>query len=145
MSTPQVSPSRSPAEAGRAGAVTRPALWLMVVMAAVHAVRGAPVDAAVFAGAVAAVLVDERLRAHRTGAAARPVRTWPWTAVALLVCLQELFSFLHQPDLQTGSDRYPTVTVLVDPLLQTPWARAVAAGTWIAVGCWLLRVARARR
>ncbi len=63
-----------------------------------------------------------------------------WPALLVAGCAFELFNFVNQPDPQTDSRTHPTLSALVDPLLQGSVARAAAAALWLAVGFWLLGI-----
>ena len=92
--------------------------------------------AVVGAGALAVTL-----RAGRGSppGAGLPHRAWVWAGVVLLGCLLELGDFLTQPDPQTDNPGHPTLSALVDPLLDDAWPRALVAGAWLLVGWWAVR------
>jgi hypothetical protein len=99
------------------------------------------------AAAIPGVLVALLVFTRRPPDAARPPaapapRAWPWAAVGAAICLQELVSFLLQPDLQTGSYEHPTISYLVEPLLlHAPPVRGCVLALWLAAGYYLLRLA----
>jgi len=92
-------------------------------------------------GAVGACALAVTVRAGRGAPAGPglPRRTWVWAGVVLLGCLLELGNFLTQPDAQTDNPAHPTLSALVDPLLDGGWPRAVVAGAWLLVGWWVVR------
>ena len=74
----------------------------------------------------------------------RSPRAWPWAVVVLVGCLLELGNFLTQPDPQTDDPAHPTLSALVDPLLDDGWVRAAAAGAWLLLGWWVVRTVAER-
>jgi len=94
-------------------------------------------------GVLVALLVFTRRPPVAGRSAAGPApRAWPWAAVGVAICLQELASFVQQPDPHTGIYEHPTVSYLVEPLLlQSPLVRGCALAVWLAAGHYLLRLA----
>jgi hypothetical protein len=64
---------------------------------------------------------------------------WVWTVPLLAGCLLELGDLLSQPDAQTDNPDHPTLSTLVDPLLEGRPVRVVVAVGWVLVGWVLLR------
>lgn len=97
--------------------------------------------ALVIPGVVAGMLAWPQRAAPSAGS--RPAGRWAWAGVAVLVCVWQLAAFLLQ---QPGSDRlhdHPTVSLLIDPLVDSQPGRGVALAVWLAGGYVLLRRARA--
>lgn len=108
----------------------REGVWVQLVLAVVgvlalvlvvRAGRGSPSRSSLSSG-------------RRTG------RVWPWPVVVVLGCLVELADFLAQPDPQTDNPDHPTLSSIVDPLLDARPVRAVAVAVWVGLGWLLLRV-----
>ena len=104
----------------------------------------AVVEAALGVVGVAALAVTLLAGRGAPAAPGRSPRTWPWAVVVLVGCLLELANFLTQPDPQTDNPAHPTLSALVDPLLDDGWVRAVAAGAWLLVGWWVVRTVAER-
>lgn len=188
--------------------LVQPAFVIILIVATVHVVRGAPADAVLTYAVAAALLVEQlwlRGRADRRAPAGlTPAARWPlaeaaavlvvaaafgslagrwelydwrlkvatavpgllvalliftrrppepaavslarpaphgwlWPAVGVAICLQELASFVQQPDPQTGSDAHPTVSYLLEPLLQSPLVRGCVLAGWLIAGYYLVR------
>jgi hypothetical protein len=93
-------------------------------------------------GAVALVLV---LRAGPGSPGQVPTpRSWVWVAVLLSGAVLELADFLSQADARTDNPAHPTLSTVVEPLLDGPVARALAAAGWVLAGWWLVRIATER-
>jgi hypothetical protein len=99
--------------------------------------------ALVVPGVFAAVVV---LRARPSGeiSDAPPTRAPPgsriWVALLIVAALWELSSFVQQPGPTTDSHNHPVLSTLIDPLLASPWHRAIAIAVWFAIGGRLLRM-----
>lgn len=65
-----------------------------------------------------------------------------WSAVFATGALWELSALLQQPDLITGSDAHPTVSVLSDALLATYLGRCVMLLAWLGFGWYLVRLVK---
>jgi hypothetical protein len=68
-----------------------------------------------------------------------PAGARAWAALALALCLWELWAFLHQPTPTVGSYDHPTLSVLSDLLLASHPARSLALLAWLGCGRSLLR------
>jgi hypothetical protein len=94
-------------------------------------------------GVLAAVVV---LRARPSGEVTDPAPTRAppgsrtWVVLLIVAALWELSSFVQQPGPTTDSHDHPVLSTLIDPLLVSPWHRAVAIGVWFAIGGRLLRM-----
>lgn len=67
-------------------------------------------------------------------------RAWVWAVPLLAGALFELANFLTQPDPHTDNLDHPTLSALVDPLLDGRLVRAGATVAWVLVGWALVRV-----
>lgn len=117
---------------------------LLGVLVATTARTSVAVQGALAVVGVVALVVT--LRAGRGAPQARgvPRRAWLWTVVVLAGCVLELGNFLTQPDAQTGNPDHPTLSALVDPMLDAGPARAVLAAAWLVVGWWMVRTVTER-
>ena len=72
-----------------------------------------------------------------TLAAKRSIRLW--SALLVLLCLIELSAYILAT-LENGNDiDFPTITVLIDPALESAFGRAIFCIAWLAIGYRLLR------
>lgn len=121
-------------------------VWLSGLLCAAYAFLILPLDPggawmrAVVAvpGLVALVLV---LRHGRTADRPPPLprASWlPWAVLLVVLSLFQAFNFTHDPKPGVGSFVHPTLSSLIDPLLDASVPRAVAAGLWLAGGLWLM-------
>ncbi|WP_328609790.1 hypothetical protein OG943_11895 [Amycolatopsis sp. NBC_00345] len=74
-----------------------------------------------------------------------PRRGWVWVAVAVGWCVWELVSFVYEQAAGGLSLTHPTMSDLVDPMLDNRVVQALALGVWAAAGLAMLRAAAARR
>lgn len=104
----------------------------------------APVAVAICAIGLGALVVEWR---DPSLPADRPVppRAWLWSAVGLSWCLWELISFVFEQAAGGLSLTHPTMSDLVDPLLTSRLAQAIAITGWLAAGLAMLRAASAAR
>jgi hypothetical protein len=77
---------------------------------------------------------------HRAGADRRIRRTAvAWGTILALVVALELAAWLQQPAYNVGSHDHPTISLLLDPILE-PWpARLGAWAVWLWVGWRVVR------
>lgn len=66
---------------------------------------------------------------------------WVWTLWAGLFALVELVAYLGSK-LSGDLERYPTISVLLDPILDEPIGRAVFIALWLVSGIYLFGVRR---
>lgn len=119
-----------------------------------HLPRASVVASAALAlpGLIAAALVLRSPRPDPSGptkptdpGASEPAPTrwrFGWMGVALAAAAIELAAFLSQADPQVGNPQRPTISAVVEPLLDSPTARTVAIVVWLAIGVWLIRRVR---
>ncbi len=130
-------------------------LWLGALLCAGYAFLMLPLNplggwmrlAVAVPGVVALVLV---LRHGRTAERPPPLEraSWlPWAVLLVVLSLFQAFNFTHDPKPGVGSYVHPTLSSLIDPLLNAAVPRAVASGLWLAAGLWLMGrvVATSRR
>ncbi len=74
-----------------------------------------------------------------------PRRGWLWVALAISWCLWELVSFIYEQAAGGLSLTHPTMSDLVDPMLDNRVVQALAIGVWVAAGLAMLRAAATAR
>jgi hypothetical protein len=65
-----------------------------------------------------------------------------WVALALTWCGWELVSFVHEVNVADVSIGHPTLSDIVEPVLDQPVARWVVLALWLAAGYGLVRTGR---
>jgi hypothetical protein len=65
-----------------------------------------------------------------------------WVALALTWCGWELVSFVHEVNVDDVSIGHPTLSDIVEPVLDHPVARWIALAAWVAAGYGLVRTGR---
>ena len=68
---------------------------------------------------------------------------WIWMTLALCMAVSELFAYIFAAVYKDDST-YPTISVLVNPILDQPWGRAVFLVAWLLIGLGLLQVRRTK-
>ena len=104
-----------------------------------------PSTIGVAALAVAAIVRGWNEREPREETRATAGKRWgfaAWAAVFATGGLWELSALLQQPDLTTGSDAHPTISVLSDALLATYLGRSVMLLAWLGFGWYLVRLVK---
>jgi hypothetical protein len=103
-----------------------------------------PVLLALMVPGILAVVVVLRARPSGEFGDAAPTRAPPgsrtWVVLLITAALWELSSFVQQPGPTTDSHDHPVLSTLIDPLLVSPWHRAIAVAIWLAIGGRLLRM-----
>lgn len=110
------------------------AIGAYALLAAFCAPLTAPAVAAVLLPGVALLLVRAR----------RPVRPMPpgglprhggllWAGLGVAACLWEIVALVWGND-----EQHPTLSLLLDPVLDTYPGRVLAYGAWLGVGRWLV-------
>ncbi len=103
-----------------------------------------PVLLALMVPGVLAAVVVLRARPNGEGSDAVPTRAPPgsrtWVVLLIVAALWELSSFVQQPGPTTDSHDHPVLSSLIDPVLMSPWHRAIAIVVWFAIGGRLLRM-----
>lgn len=63
---------------------------------------------------------------------------WLWFAIVVAACLWELTSYIRS-DMVGDSTAYPTVSILMGPLMNDPIGRGLFVSVWLLIGFWLFR------
>jgi hypothetical protein len=66
---------------------------------------------------------------------------WIWMALALAMAVSELFAYIFA-NVNQDDHTFPTISVLVNPLLENPIARVIFLTLWSLIGVGLLGVWR---
>lgn len=64
---------------------------------------------------------------------------WFWSMAAVALCLWEATAFILSVTVPNGYLYFPTISVLLDPFVETLGGRMVFVGLWLAAGYGLLR------
>lgn len=81
---------------------------------------------------------------HRANLAQPAVRksAWIWAILGIALCVWEALAFVLSVTLPGGINAYPTVSVLLDPVLQTLIGRGTFVALWGAAGVGLVMIWR---
>ncbi|MFM6971333.1 MAG: hypothetical protein ACKOWH_01935 [Rhodoluna sp.] len=64
---------------------------------------------------------------------------WLWIALAVAISLWELFAYILS-DVAQDDFAYPTISVLMDPFMDSPLGRAFFLVLWLSIGIGLIRI-----
>lgn len=64
---------------------------------------------------------------------------WFWSMAAVALCLWEATAFVLSVTVPNGNENFPTISVLLDPFVESMGGRIVFVGLWLATGYGLLR------
>ncbi|WP_409464514.1 hypothetical protein [Amycolatopsis sp. GA6-003] len=136
----------APADVLLAPAIRLPSASLIVAVSLVALVFGrqtVPMFLAITAIGIGALVVEWR----DPSLPPQPVprRGWLWVALAISWCVWELVSFVYEQAAGGLSLTHPTMSDLVDPMLDNRVVQALALGVWVAGGLAMLRAAAAAR
>lgn len=62
-----------------------------------------------------------------------------WSILGVGLCVWEAMAFIFSVTMPDGDENYPTVSVLLDPMVENTWGRIFFVGLWLAGGLGLLR------
>ena len=94
---------------------------------------------------IALVMVYYRDHGPKPSATRVMARTkWIWMTLALSMAVAELFAYIFAT-VYRDDRSFPTVSVLVNPVLESPIGRSVFLVLWMLIGVGLLQVRRGRR
>ena len=62
-----------------------------------------------------------------------------WSILGVALCVWEALAFIFSVTMPNGAVNYPTISVLLDPVLENVWGRIFFVGLWLAGGLGLLR------
>ena len=93
---------------------------------------------------IALAMVYYRDHGPKPGATKQMVRSkWIWMTLALFMAVSELFAYIFATVYKDDST-YPTISILVNPILESPWGRAIFLTIWMLIGVGLLQIRRKR-
>ncbi|MFM1993174.1 MAG: hypothetical protein RL600_1002 [Actinomycetota bacterium] len=93
---------------------------------------------------IALSMVYYRDHGPKPGATKQMMRTkWIWITLALIMAVSELFAYIFAAVYKDDST-YPTISILVNPVLESPWGRAIFLTLWMLIGVGLLQIRRKR-
>ena len=94
---------------------------------------------------IALVMVYYRDHGPKPSATPIMARTkWIWMTLALSMAVSELFAYIFAT-VYKDDKTYPTVSILVNPVLESSIGRAVFLVLWLLIGVGLLQIRRGRR
>lgn len=93
---------------------------------------------------IALVMVYYRDHGPKPGATKQMARTkWIWMTLALVMAVSELFAYIFAA-VYKDDKTYPTISILVNPVLESPWGRAMFLTLWLLIGVGLLQIRKRR-
>lgn len=94
---------------------------------------------------IAVVMVYYRDHGPKPSATPIMARTkWIWMTLALTMAVSELFAYIFAT-VYKDDKTYPTVSILVNPILESPYGRAIFLVLWMLIGVGLLQIRRGRK
>lgn len=93
---------------------------------------------------ISLVMVYYRDHGPKPGATKQMTRTkWVWMTLALFMAVSELFAYIFATVYKDDAT-YPTISILVNPTLESPWGRAMFLTLWMLIGVGLLQIRKKR-
>jgi hypothetical protein len=62
-----------------------------------------------------------------------------WSVLGVALCVWEALAFIFSVTMPNGNDNFPTISVLLDPVVSNLWGRLFFVALWLAGGLALLR------
>ena len=94
---------------------------------------------------ISVVMVYYRDHGPKPSATRVMARTkWIWMTLALAMAVAELFAYIFA-SVYKDDKSFPTVSILVNPILESPVGRAVFLVLWMLIGVGLLQIRKGRR
>ena len=95
-------------------------------------------------GPVALFLVYYRDHGPKPSGNGTMVRTkWIWMTLAIFMAVSELFAYIWAVVFRDNKT-YPTISIIVNPILDSPYGRGIFLVLWMLIGLGLLRNERKR-
>lgn len=93
---------------------------------------------------IALVMVYYRDHGPKPGASKQMMRSkWIWMSLALIMAISELFAYIFATVYQDDRS-YPTISILVNPVLESPYGRGIFLALWMLIGFGLLQFRKRR-
>lgn len=93
---------------------------------------------------IALVMVYYRDHGPKPAPTKQMMRTkWIWMTLALVMALSELFAYIFAT-VYKDDQTYPTISILVNPILESPWGRAIFLSLWLLAGIGLLQLRKGK-
>lgn len=94
---------------------------------------------------MAIVVVYYRDHGPKPGATKQMRRAkWIWMTLALVMAVSELFAYIFAT-VYKDDKTYPTISILVNPVLESPYGRGVFLVLWMLIGFGLLQIRKPKR
>jgi MFS superfamily sulfate permease-like transporter len=91
---------------------------------------------------IAATLVYYRDHGPKPSSTKLMNRTrWMWLSLAVFMCVSELFAYIWA-NVFKDDKTYPTISVIVNPVLDSPYGRGIFLTLWLMIGVGLLQIWR---
>lgn len=93
---------------------------------------------------ISLIMVYYRDHGPKPGATKQMARAkWIWMTLALFMAVSELFAYIFA-NVYTDDTTYPTISILVNPVLESPYGRAIFLVLWMLIGVGLLQIRKNR-
>jgi hypothetical protein len=66
---------------------------------------------------------------------------WLWLTLAVIMCVSELFAYIWANAFKDDKS-YPTISIIVNPVLDSPYGRGIFLTLWMLIGVGLLQIWR---
>ena len=66
---------------------------------------------------------------------------WMWVTLAVILCVSELFAYIWANAFKDDKS-YPTISIIVNPVLESPYGRGIFLTLWMLIGVGLLQIWR---
>jgi hypothetical protein len=63
---------------------------------------------------------------------------WLWLTLATILCLSELFAYIWANAFK-DDESYPTISIIVNPVLESPYGRGIFLLVWMLIGVGLIQ------
>jgi hypothetical protein len=63
---------------------------------------------------------------------------WLWLTLATMLCVSELFAYIWANAFKDDSS-YPTISIIVNPVLESPYGRGIFLVVWMLIGVGLIQ------
>ena len=63
---------------------------------------------------------------------------WLWLTLATILCVSELFAYIWANAFK-DDESYPTISIIVNPVLESPYGRGIFLVVWMLIGVGLIQ------